>query len=110
MRNSLRFIALYALFAGMLSCKPGPGPHRPYTIGLMTFGKTSKLTRQLAEQSCRNLLNDTVRRVNITWLPDSIPMQDAYYQPRNRYRAGVILKKRGRCAKSWGANLMHCSL
>lgn len=62
-----------------------------YRIGLISFGKTTEATRKSAEKTCRNLLNDTNRQVMIEWLRDTIPMQPAYYQPRNRYRADILL-------------------
>lgn len=62
-----------------------------YSIGLISFGKTTEATRKAAEKTCRNLLNDSNRRVMIEWLKDTIAMQPAYYQPRKRYRADVLL-------------------
>jgi predicted Zn-dependent protease len=87
----LNLFILSTLLSG-LSCNQGSSGKGTYAVALMSFGKTSKLTREQAAQTCSNLLNDSVRVVSITWLQDSIPAAPAYYQPRNRYRAEVLLQ------------------
>lgn len=105
MRSLVILIVVYTLIAATVSCNPDRASNRPYTIGLMALGKTSKLTRQMAAQSCRNLLNDSVRNVTITWLADSISPQVAYYEPRDRYRAEIILKEVSKVRRRLGRDL-----